>query len=74
MTALKGMIDPNTRKYGDPDDVIEALAIWHCNRQSKRIRDGGGAASWFHECLPSTQEHFRDWARDVVNLIAKIKR
>lgn len=53
--------------------VIEALAVWGCNRQSRAVRNGGGAASWFHECLPSTQESFRDWAKDIVKLIGMIR-
>lgn len=31
------------RQYGDSDDVIEALAIWACNRQAKRVRNGARA-------------------------------
>lgn len=65
------MTDTNVSK--ERENVILALAVWHCNRKSKIIRDGGGAASWFHECLPSTQDNFLEWARDVVDLIEKIK-
>lgn len=68
------MTSPNiTNASGEEEAAIEALAIWHCNRKTRAIQKSGGASSWFDECLPSTQENYRDWASQVLTLIAVIK-
>ena len=67
------MTQPDTSASSEEEAVIEALAVWGCNRRSRAVRNGGGAAPWFHGCLPSTQENFRDWAKDIVKLIGTIR-
>lgn len=65
--------EPDTNSDSEEAAAIEALAIWVCNRQTHHICNNGGASSWFHECLPATQESFRKWAATTLNLIGTIR-
>lgn len=57
------------REHLSGEETIECLAEWQLNRETKRVKDSGGAASWFHECFPETQNSYREWAKAAISVI-----
>jgi hypothetical protein len=51
------------------DSLIERLAEWQCDRTTQQVINRGGAASYFKDCLPETQEDYRKWAKETLAII-----
>ncbi len=51
--------------------LIEKLAEWHCNRQTQRVIDAGGASTYWKDLMPETKKSFYTWAGQVLAIVRR---